>query len=97
VEGSAALGVGSRPEVATVGLDNRATDRESVPWDFVVKNASKILSIWSRGSPTPVSLTEINSKPPESRCDLMVSVPDVFQSLIASIALSARFMKTCCN
>jgi len=29
VEGGPALGVGSRPEVATVGLDNRAADRES--------------------------------------------------------------------
>jgi hypothetical protein len=29
VEGSSALGVGSRPEMATVGLDNLATDGES--------------------------------------------------------------------
>ena len=29
MEAGPALGVGSRPEMATVGLDNRATDRES--------------------------------------------------------------------
>ena len=32
-----------------------------LPWGLVVKNASKICSVFSLGNPTPVSLTEISS------------------------------------
>src|SRR6266436_8005809 len=34
-----------------------------LPWGLVVKNASKICSVFSLGRPTPVSLTEISAGP----------------------------------
>jgi hypothetical protein len=40
-----------------------------VPWDFVVKNASKILSVRSGGNPIPVSRIEISRWSSEFRSD----------------------------
>lgn len=68
-----------------------------VPCVLVVKNASKILSACSRGSPTPVSVTEGNSEPSGVFSDYMVRTPGVPVSLMASMAFSERFMNTCCN
>src|SRR6267142_4624874 len=46
-----------------------------LPWGLVVKNASKICSVFSLGKPTPVSLTEISARPPCPISVLIVSSP----------------------
>ena len=66
-----------------------------LPFDLVVKKAEKILSTFPAGSPGPVSVTENNSCRSCSSCDSAVSSPP--SSCMASMALSMRFMNTCCS
>src|ERR1700688_2244141 len=68
-----------------------------VPCSSVVKKASKILSApW--GSPTPVSLTDTISCCLSACRDLIATsrVPSS-TSFIASMLLTMRFIRTCCN
>src|SRR5215470_18633390 len=46
-----------------------------LPWGLVVKNTSKICSVFSLGNPMPVSLTEISSWPSAASCVLTVRTP----------------------
>src|SRR5271163_1973778 len=83
------------PDPSAMRFDDRLADCQAhaaALW-FRVKNASNIWSALAKGSPGPVSFTEISIWPSSPNCDFAVTTP--FVCFIASMPFIIKFMSTC--
>src|SRR5215471_19368853 len=91
--------VGTGPQAPAVGLDDGPADRQSHAGALRLGSEECIENLldlvwWNSNSGIHDRNQELTAV---IFCDLIVSLPGVFMLFMASIPLSMRFIKTCCN